>query len=269
MQVKIKDLIVAIKGGGDLATGVAWRLFQSNIKKIFIMEVEKPLAVRRQVSFCESIHEGSFVVEGVPAVKTIDTNGVRQAWKKRSIPVMVDPEWNLIKRLKPHVVIDAIIAKKNLGTSCDEAPLVIGLGPGFEAKKDVDIVVETKRGHNLGKVILQGCPATNTGIPGSIKGYSSERLLRSPDNGLFQSDLCIGAIVKKDEIIGHVNGKKVTAQISGILRGLIRNNTKVTKNLKIGDIDPRGILEYCPCISEKALAIAGGVLEGILRQYNI
>lgn len=269
MQLGIKDLIVAIKGGGDLATGVAWRLFQSNIKKIFIMEVKNPLAVRRQVSFCEAIHDNKYAVEGVLAVKTNDTNGIKQAWDNSTIPVIVDPEWDMIKKLKPHVVIDAIIAKKNLGTSCAEAPLVIGLGPGFKAGNDVHIVVETKRGHNLGKVIRQGCPEPNTGVPGSIDGYSSERLLRAPASGVFKSGLNIGTQVKKNEIIGHVNEREVPAQISGILRGLIRNKTKVTKGMKIGDIDPRGKPEYCPCISEKARAIAGGVLEGILGQYNI
>jgi xanthine dehydrogenase accessory factor len=165
-------------------------------------------------------------------------------------------------------VIDAILAKRNLGTSRNEAPLTIGLGPGFEAGKDVHAVIETKRGHNLGRVILKGMPEPNTGVPGVIEGYSSERLLRAPCDGIFRSDLSIGTMVKQDEIIGHVNGDVVPARINGIIRGLIRSDTHVTQNLKIGDIDPRGNLSYCSRISEKARAIAGGVLEAILRQYN-
>ena len=265
---EIKDLIVAIKGAGDIATGVAWRLYQSNIKKIFMMEIEKPLAVRRQVSFCEAVHDGNSIVEGVEAVKADDAKGIFHAWENDVIPVIVDPKWQMINELSPHLVIDAIIAKKNLGTSRNEAPLTIGLGPGFEAGKDVHTVIETKRGHNLGRVILQGMPEPNTGVPGVINGYSSERVLRAPCEGTFRSDLSIGTIVKKDKIIGRVNGDVVTAQINGIIRGLIRSDTHVTQNLKIGDIDPRGDLSYCSRISEKARAVAGGVLEAILRQYN-
>ena len=265
---EIKNLIVAIKGAGDLATGVAWRLYQSNIKKIFMMEIEKPLAVRRQVSFCEAIHDGNSIVEGVEAVKAEDAKEIFHAWENGVIPVVVDPKWQLINELAPNMVIDAIIAKKNLGTSRNEAPLTIGLGPGFEAGKDVHAVIETKRGHNLGRVILQGIPEPNTGVPGAIKGYSSERLLRAPCEGTFRSDVSIGTIVKRDDIIGRVNGDVVTARINGIIRGLIRSDTHVTHHLKIGDIDPRGDLSYCSRISEKARAIAGGVIEAMLRQYN-
>jgi xanthine dehydrogenase accessory factor len=266
--MELKNLIVGIKGAGDLATGVASRLFKSNIKKIFMMEVKAPLAVRRQVSFCEAIFEDSFVVEGIKAVKVTDEIGIQEAWKNENIPVIADPEWDTIKKVTPHVVIDAIIAKKNLGTSCSDAPLVIGLGPGFEASNDVHAVIETNRGHNLGRVIIKGIAQANTGVPGKVQGYSSERLLRAPKKGCFHSNLTIGALVKKGDVIGFVDDKKVIAQISGVLRGLIRNNTNVEKNLKIGDVDPRGKPEYCPCISEKALAIAGGVLETILGHYN-
>jgi xanthine dehydrogenase accessory factor len=266
---ELKHLAVGIKGAGDLATGVAYRLFKSNVKKIFMMEVAAPLAVRRQVSFCEAINEGSFFVEGIEAVRASDIKEIKAAWENETIPVIVDPQWETIKKLAPPVVIDAIIAKKNLGTSCSDAPLVIGLGPGFEAGNDAHAVIETHRGHTLGRVIIKGPAEADTGIPGSVNGYKTERLLRAPDNGLFHSNLSIGTLVKKGEIIGYVDKKEVTARISGVLRGLIHNNTPVKQNLKIGDIDPRGKPEYCPCISEKALAVAGGVLEAILGQYNI
>lgn len=265
---EIKNLVVAVKGAGDLATGVAYRLFKSNIKKIFMMETKNPLAVRRQVSFCEAVHDGECVVEGVRAVKALTADEIKTAWDHETIPVIADPEWNFIKKLAPHVVIDAIIAKKNLGTSRSESPLVIGLGPGFEAGFDTHAVIETNRGHNLGRVIPKGFAEADTGVPGSVSGYSLERLLRSPCEGIFHSDLTIGTPVKAGQIIGFVDKKEVPALISGILRGLIRNNTEVKTGLKIGDIDPRGIPEYCPCISEKALAVGGGVLEAILAYYN-
>jgi len=235
-----------------MATGIAWRLFQSNFKHIFMVEIENPMAVRRRVSFCEAIHDGKIIV----------------AWNSNSIPVIVDPDWKSIKALQPHVVIDAIIAKKNLGTTLSEAPLVIGLGPGFEAGKDVHMAIETNRGHNLGRIILNGCPEPNTGTPGNIGGYTGERVLRSPCSGIFTSSLTIGTLVKKNDVVGYVDGKPVITQIDGVLRGQIRNSIRVKERQKIGDIDPRGNIEYCTTISEKARAIGGSVLEAILREYN-
>jgi xanthine dehydrogenase accessory factor len=170
--------------------------------------------------------------------------------------------------MKPHVVIDAIIAKKNLGTSLSEASLTIGLGPGFEAGVDVHIVIETNRGHNLGRVISKGCAEANTGIPGSIGGFTIKRVLRSPCAGKFTSNLDIGAMVKKDQVVAHVDKQPVIAEIGGVLRGQIRNNTVVKDNLKIGDIDPRGKIEYCPSVSEKSRALGGSVLEAVLQKFN-
>ena len=264
----IKDLVIGIKGAGDLATGVAWRLHRANIRKIFMMEIETPLAVRRQVSFCEAVHDGHISVEGIQAVNVQNKAAIFSAWKVGNIPVVVDPKWHLLSEMSPHVVIDAILAKKNLGTSKNEAPLVIGLGPGFNAGGDSHAVIETKRGHNLGRVISDGPPEANTGVPGAIGGYSSERLLRAPCSGIFYTDLAIGHSVKKGQIIGQVDGTPVIAKITGMLRGLIRPGTLVSDKLKIGDVDPRNDASYCPHISEKARAIAGGVLESILTHYN-
>jgi len=268
MIKKINELVIAVKGAGEMATGIAYRLFQSNFTHIFMMEIKNPMAVRRQVSFCEAVHDGEIVVEGVVAKKVSDISKIRSEWENKSIPVIVDPDWESIKVLRPHVVIDAIIAKKNLGTNLSEAPLVIGLGPGFEAGKDVHMVIETNRGHNLGRIILKGCPEANTGVPGNINGYTGERVLRSPCSGIFTSSLPIGTIVKKNNVFGYVDSKPVITQIDGIIRGQIRQNIKVTEKLKIGDIDPRGNRQYCTTISEKARAIGGSVLEAILRQYN-
>jgi len=264
----LKNLIIAVKGGGDLATGVAWRLFQSNFKNIFIMETPNPMAVRRQVSFCEAIYDDNIIVEGVKAKKIFQPKDITIAWQNNNIPVLIDPEWKAIKEIRPHVVIDAIIAKKNLGTNLSEAPLVIGLGPGFAAGKDVHMVIETNRGHNLGRVILSGNPEPNTGIPGNSGGYTHERVLRAPCTGIFHSELNIGDMVKKGQIAGYVDNTPVKVQIDGILRGQIRSNTMVKDKLKIGDIDPRGNIKYCTTISEKARAMGGSVLEAILRRYN-
>ncbi len=251
-----------------MATGIAWRLFQSNFKNIFMVEIENPMAVRRRVSFCEAIHDEKIIVEGVTAKKIFQANDIQTAWDSNSIPVIVDPYWESIKAIRPHVVIDAIIAKKNLGTNRSEAPLVIGLGPGFEAGKDVHMAIETNRGHNLGRVILKGCPEPDTGAPGNIGGYTRERVLRSPCSGIFTSSLIIGTLVKKNDVVGHVAGKPVITQIDGILRGQIRNSIRVKEKQKIGDIDPRGNRQYCTTISEKARAIGGSVLEAILKKYN-
>jgi xanthine dehydrogenase accessory factor len=269
MGLKINELIIGVKGAGEIASGIACRLFQSNIKNIFMMETKNPLAVRRQVSFCEAVHDGKIIVEEIEAKKIISSGEIHHAWKENKIPVIVDPDWDCIKTVKPHVVIDAIIAKKNLGTSLHEAPVVIGLGPGFEAGKDVHIAIETNRGHNLGRVILTGCPEPNTGVPGSTNGFTHERVLRAPCAGIFNSELNIGTTVKKEQVVGHVDGQDVIAQIDGVLRGQIRNNTKVTDKLKIGDIDPRGEIQYCTTISEKARAIGGSVLEAVLNKYNV
>ncbi len=251
-----------------MATGTACRLFESNFKQIFMMETENPAAVRRQVSFCEAVHDQSIIVEGVKAKKVLHPDDFFVAWGEKYIPVIVDPVWDSIKSIRPHIVIDAIIAKKNLGTNLSEAPLVIGFGPGFEAGKDVHMVMETNRGHNLGRVILNGLPEPNTGVPGNINGYTSQRVIRASCPGIFKSVLPIGSIVKKDDVIGYIDDKPVTTMIDGVIRGQIRNGAKVKEKLKIGDIDPRGNTKYCTTISEKARAIGGSVLEAILRKYN-
>ena len=265
---KLNNLIIGIKGAGEMASGVACRLFNSNFRHIFMMEIENPMAVRRKVSFCESVHEGSVMVEGITAVKVGSSADFARAWDNEQLPVVVDPSWESIRAVSPHIIIDAIIAKKNLGTGMDDAPLVIGLGPGFTAGDDVHTAIETNRGHNLGRLIFKGSPEANTGVPGTIAGFNIERVLRAPCEGVFKPAKEIGDMVKAEEIIGHVDKEAVSAQISGVLRGLIRPDFLVKSGLKIGDIAPRGIKEYCNTISEKARAIGGSVLEAILRQYN-
>jgi xanthine dehydrogenase accessory factor len=267
-KLKLNELIVAIKGAGEMASAVAWRIYMSNIRQILMLETPSPLAVRREVSFCEALYDGRQTIEGVEACKADKDTDVRKVWTQGKIAVTVDPEWKILDQLQPNVVIDAILAKKNLGTRMSEAPLVIGLGPGFVAGQDVHIVIETNRGHNLGKILTSGSAAPNTGIPGSIDGYTEERVLRAPCDGEFNTRCTIGDLVKKDDVIATVAEDAVRAKIDGLLRGLIRSSAPVRRGLKLGDIDPRGDADYCHTISDKARAISGSVLEAILRVYN-
>lgn len=263
----MNEMIICIKGAGEIASAVAWRLYMANIRKIFMLEGPRPLAVRRKVSFCEAVYEGTQEVEHVKAVHSNNVDEIKRCWNNSVIAVAVDPTWRLLEQLPANVVVDAILAKKNLGTTMNEAQLVIGLGPGFIAGQDVHMVVETKRGHDLGRIITSGSAESNTGIPGSIEGYTRERVLRAPAEGRFRSKKEIGNHVNKGDIIGKVDNMEVVAGIHGIIRGLIRPNSDVRRGLKIGDIDPRGEKDYCNTISDKARAISGSVLEAILRVF--
>ena len=267
-MANLRELTIVIKGAGEMASAVAWRLYMANFKKILMLETAHPLAVRRRVSFCEALHDGSQTVEGVQAIGVGAIGEIHAAWGQGRIAVAADPKWLLLQQVRPKVVVDAILAKKNLGTRMTDAELVIGLGPGFTAGQDVHMIIETNRGHNLGRILTNGSAQANTGVPGAIAGYARERVLRSPATGHFQTTRSIGDLVKAEEAVGTVAGQKVTARIDGALRGLMRSETKVTCGLKIGDVDPRGQKEFCDTISEKARAIGGSVLEAVLRVYN-
>ena len=267
-DIQLKELIIAIKGAGEMASAVAWRLYMANIRNIVMMETAMPLAVRREVAFCEAIHAGSKTVEGVEAVKAGTAEDIPRIWRLGKVAVIIDPEWRTLKRIKPDVVVDAILAKHNLGTRKDDAPLVIGLGPGFVAGGDVHLVIETNRGHHLGRLISSGSAEPNTGIPGPVGGVAAARVLRAPAAGEFQSTRNIGEAVRQGEVIGRVGETEVTAGTDGVLRGLMRTPTRVPKGIKLGDIDPRGEAGFCYTISDKARAVAGSVLEAILRTFN-
>ncbi len=251
-----------------MASAIAHCLFQANLSQIFMMETNVPLTVRRFVSFSSAVHSEKITIESVSGVRTENSIDIRSAWANNTIPVIVDPHWEMVKQLRPNVIIDAILAKKNLGTTTKEAELVVALGPGFVAGKDAHVVIETNRGHHLGRLIFSGPAAENTGIPGVIGGYSVERVLRAPIAGSFVAEKKIGDIVQPGERVGTVKNQPVKVEIGGILRGLIKNGTLVSKGLKIGDIDPRGKTEYCFSISDKARAIGGAVLTSIMMQYN-
>ena len=255
--------VVIIRGGGDIATGIAYRLFKCGFR-ILMLEVENPTMVRRTVSFGSAIFSGQAIVEGVKSIKAHNAEEIRAIWSNGHIPVIVDDRCTILNEIKADVLVDATLAKRNLGTNKDMAPITIGVGPGFNAGQDVDIVVETSRGHDLGRLIFEGYAKPNTGIPGKIMGFGEERVLRSPNEGVIKNLLEIGEIVKKDQIIAHVNDRPIKATIDGVLRGLIHNGLKVKDGFKVGDIDPRIEVGYCFTISDKARAIGGSVLEAIL-----
>lgn len=267
-KISLNQLVIGLKGAGEMASAIACRLYQANFHRIYMMETSQPLAVRRKVSFSEAVHDGSKAVEEVEARRVDNVEDIHNAWDQGKIAVRVDPEWETVSKIKTHVVIDAILAKKNLGTTRDEAPLVIGLGPGFCAGDDVHLLLETNRGHNLGRIIVSGSAEPNTGVPGTIGGYSQQRVLRISAGGIFHSKCAIGDQVRSGDVLATVGAAEVRAEISGVVRGLIRSGVEVTPGLKVGDIDPRGDVRYCYTISDKGRAIAGAVLESILRVYN-
>ena len=281
--MKKKDLIV-VRGAGDLATGTIHRLKKAGFR-LLVLEAEHPAAIRRQVALSEAVYAGSARVEDVEAVrmdvdlaekknrKELLEQEMERIWKKDGVPVLVDPAGLSIAALRPAVVVDAILAKKNLGTTKEMAPLVIALGPGFTAGEDVDVVIETKRGHNLGRVIRSGRAVPNTGIPGIIGGYGKERVMHAQAEGILRNAASIGDIVEARAVIAEIETENgtvpVEASLSGLLRGLIRDGYPVTKGVMIADIDPRKEeLQNCFTISDKARCIAGSVLEVICGELE-
>ncbi|MBC5996921.1 EF2563 family selenium-dependent molybdenum hydroxylase system protein [Romboutsia ilealis] len=261
--------IILVRGAGDLASAVIHKLHMCGFK-VVALEIEKPLAIRRQVAFCEAVYEGEVEIEGVSCKLCNSISQVKETLKINKVALYIDPKGESIKEINPKVVVDCILAKKNIGTNRDMADLTIGLGPGFCAGEDVDIVIETMRGHNLGRVIRMGKPKENTGIPGEINGVSKDRVVYSQVNGII-SILCdIGDIVKKNQVLAYIednsgNKHEVLASIDGLLRGIIRDGAYVKSNLKILDIDPRlDQVKNAFTISDKGRNIAGGVLEAIL-----
>jgi xanthine dehydrogenase accessory factor len=263
----MKDLKIAVRGAGEMASGIAHRLYLAGLHKIVMTEIVQPLSVRRTVSFSEAVYEGEAGVEGVRGVLANNVDEIHTIWEESMVAVIVDPIGDSVSRLKPHVLIDAMMLKKQTSLKGNEAPFVIGIGPGFIAPVNVHVVIESNRGHNLGRVIWDGSAEPHTGIPGSTSGFTVERVLRSPKAGAVRHAKHISDFVTKGEILLYVDDTPVYAPIDGVLRGLIRE-ISVQHNEKVGDIDPRGQLAYCYSISDKARAIGNGVLEAIMQQYN-
>ena len=266
----MQSLRIVVRGGGDLATGVIHRLWRAGFTPL-VLECAHPAAIRRQVALCEAVYAGRASVEGMTGVLIHSLNEAVEVWQAGQVPVLVDEAAACVQVLQPDIVIDAIIAKRNLGTNMEMAPLTIALGPGFIAGKDVYAVVETKRGHNLGRVITEGSAAPNSGIPGIIAGYGKERVLHAPAAGVLHVVQDIGSVVEQGQRIAEITTADgsivpVEATLTGIIRGMIREGFPVTKGFKSADIDPRQEeLANCFTISDKARCIAGGVLEAVLH----
>lgn len=259
-----KDDIVVVRGGGDIASGAIQKLYRSGFK-VLVLETETPSAIRRKVAFCEAVYEKEIEIEGIKARLVANDEEIQDCWDSDIVPVMIDSRGKVIERLKPLAVVDGILAKQNFGTKRSMAPITVALGPGFSAPEDVDIVIETMRGHNLGRIIEEGKASENTGVPGVIAGFGIERVIYSDYSGIITHIEKIGNVVEKGDVIAVVGDNEIYASISGVLRGIIRDGYKVKKGLKIADIDPRiSEKDNCFTISDKARNIGGAVLESIL-----
>jgi len=256
--------MILIKGAGDLATGVAHRLKKCGFN-IVMTEISEPTMVRRTVAFSQAVYDKEVEVEGIKAVLASEKQDIYNIIEHGNIAILVDEKANIVDEIKPDIIIDAIIAKKNLGTNITDAKIVIALGPGFSAGFDCHCVVETKRGHYLGKTIYSGSAIPNTGVPGDIGGYTKERIIRATDEGKIAPISKIGDYVEKGQIVAYVNETPIFAEINGIVRGMLQKDIKVFKGMKSGDIDPRCEKNHCFTISDKARSIGGGVLEAILH----
>ena len=255
--------MILIKGAGDLATGVAHRLKKCGFN-IVMTEISEPTMVRRTVAFSQAVYDKEVEVEDIKAVLAFEKQDIYSIIKDGNIAILVDEEAKIVDQIRPEIIIDAIIAKRNLGTNINDAKIVIALGPGFRAGIDCHCVVETKRGHYLGKAIYSGSAIPNTGVPGDIGGYTKERIIRATDDGKISPVVNIGDYVKKGETVAYVNETPIFAEINGIVRGMLQKDIKVFKGMKSGDIDPRCEKDHCFTISDKARSIGGGVLEAIL-----
>ena len=249
-------MLILIRGAGDLASGIALRLWRAGLR-VVMTDLPQPTAIRRTVCFSQAIRLGETTVEDVTAVRCETEAEVRTALSAGKIP------------LRPDALVDAILAKRNLGTRISDAPVVIGVGPGFCAGRDCHAAIETMRGHTLGRVIRSGSPLPNTSIPGLIGGFAGERVLRAPDTGIFRQLREIGALVEAGECVGTVNERPMCCTISGVLRGILPDGTPVTAGMKSGDVDPRGDASACYTASDKAIAIGGGVLQAILEHSGV
>lgn len=260
--------VAVVRGAGDLATAIGRRLHLCGFSVVHL-EIARPTVIRRSVAFASAVFEGRISVESVTAVLARDASEASAILREGQIAVLVDPEAKSIGVLSPALLVDAILAKRNLGTTRDQAPCVVAVGPGFTAGVDAHAVVETCRGHNLGRVYFEGAALPDTGIPGEIAGAGSERLLRAPCAGVFLPRRAIGEFLRAGDPVGEVASEPVRASIDGVLRGILYPGLDVQEGQKVGDVDPRGERELCFTISDKANAVAGGVLEAALRSEAI
>jgi xanthine dehydrogenase accessory factor len=266
--------LVLLRGGGDLATGVAARLWRTGFR-VVVTEIARPLAVRRLVSLAEAIYEGTTIVEDLRGQRVEETTAIHELLDQGMIPVLVDPTAECRHELAPAAIVDARMTKSARTTkSAPSLPLkaasmMVGLGPGFSAGDDVHAVVETNRGHRMGRVIWEGSAQPDTGVPDPVNGKDVERVLRAPADGMFEPTAEIGSLVASGSGLAEISGVALTAPFDGVLRGLLHTGIEVSTGAKVGDLDPRGDLTLCSLISDKSLAVGGGVLESLLSQEAI
>ena len=251
--------IVVVRGGGDLATGVVQKFYRAGLR-VVILETAAPTAIRRSVALCEAVYDGVSQVEDLVCRMVSEPDDLVRCWEAGELPLLVDPEGETIREIKPAAVIDAIIAKHNTGTRRDMAEITIALGPGFRAGEDVHAVIETMRGHDLGRLILQGCAQPDTGMPGDIEGKSDQRVIHAPAAGIVRPKKQIGEIAEQGEVLLCIDRTEVYAPFTGLLRGMIRDGADVYKGMKIADIDPRTDIDW-RTISDKARCLGGAALE--------
>ena len=258
-----RDIPVAVvKGAGDLGTGVAYRLWKCGFR-VACTELAKPMVIRRSVAFASALYDGRITVEGVQCERVLYADEAIYLWQRNTVPVFADADGRVIEALQPEIIVDAILAKRNVaGTLITDAPCVVALGPGFIAGTHCHAVIETNRGHDLGRVLWVGSAEPNTGMPGKVGGEDEKRIVRAPKAGMFYGRKAIGDLVKAGDVIAQVDTEPVRATLNGVLRGLL-HDMPVQANVKVADIDPRGEPRYCSSISDKALAVAGGVLEAV------
>ena len=262
-----KRQLILIRGAGDLASGIALRLWRAGFQ-VVMTEISQPTTIRRTVAFSQAVIDGAAQVEEVQARRAADAAQALFLLNRGLLPVLVDPECRCREALRPHVLVDAILAKRNLGTAISDAPVVIGVGPGFTVGVDCHAAVETMRGHSLGRALYAGSPLPNTNVPGLIGGFAGERVLRAPADGVFREALRIGDRVRAGDVAGWVGDVPMVCTLDGVLRGLLASGIPVHKGMKAGDVDPRNNPSYCQTASDKALAIGGGVLEAAMCLLN-
>lgn len=265
--LSLTDARVVIKGAGDLASGVAFRLWRAGFP-VVMTELAQPLAIRLGAVFAQAVYAGKINLEGIEAQRVDNPAQAEAALEADVIPVLVDATPETIAALRPEVIVDGIMAKRNTSTAITDAPLVIALGPGFVAGRDVHAVIETSRGHYLGRVLWEGAAQVNTGVPGEIGGQSHKRVVYPPCAGIFRAALAIGDLVNEGDMLGSVDDTPVLARTSGVVRGLLHDGLPVTPAIKVADVDPRGVVAHCFSVSDKSLAIGGGALEAVVAHLT-
>ncbi len=263
-----KQALVIVRGGGDLASGTIFRLHRSGFP-VIVTELEAPLLVRRMVSYGSAVYDGEITIEGITAKRAENIGEVRRLLDEGIVPVVVDADGSVFREMKPPVIVDARMAKVNLGTTIKDAPLVVGMGPGFTAGQDCHAVIETNRGHNLGRAIMNGPSEADTGEPGVVEGKTHSRVLRALKAGHVRPQATIGDTIEAGQVIATIDDQTITAAFKGVLRGLIHERVWCDVGMKIGDLDPRAKREACFTISDKSLAVGGGVLEAVLSAPTI